>query len=626
VRISWAVVSCSCVLLLSGCSVAPVMTTTSTPTNQVQGAALKGRVHGGNNPISDAQVFLFAASTTGYGAQSLSRLPSPGYVMTDSNGNFSITGDYTCPSSTAQVYLYAVGGNPGLAPGTNNSAAGLLAALGTCAVPITNSFIFVNEVSTIAAAYAMAGFAVDAQHVSSSGTALAQTGIMNAFANAANLENISTGTALTMTTAGNGTVPQTTINSLANILASCVNSTGPGSTACMTLFEDAESGGSTGTPPTDTATAAINMAHNPVANIDALYALSTATPPFAPALTGMPNDFTISLSFTAGGSIGRDIAIDGAGDAWTGNIELSSSGSVLSGASGYTASSLDYPYGMAVDQSGDAWVTNFDGNSVTEFSSTGSNLSETNGYTGTLDEPNSVAIDAAGNAWVTSYDLLLTKFSSTGSDLSPGGEGYNGGGILEPAGVAIDGSGEVWVANDEILGLNPTPAIAVFSNTGTALTGNGITGGGLSSPEGIAVDASGNAWVADYTGTVVEINNAGTIVSGTDGFTPGGLTGPEGIAIDGSGNVWVSNYTGYGIVELSNSGATLSGPNGFTGGRASGSGTSYVAIDGSGNVWAPYSGGVIEVIGAATPVITPICAGLPSTPTVNGTSNLGTRP
>jgi hypothetical protein len=35
---------------------------------------------------------------------------------------------------------------------------------------------------------------------------------------------------------------------------------------------------------------------------------------------------------------------------------------------------------------------------------------------------------------------------------------------------------------------------------------------------------------------------------------------------------------------------------------------------------------VLEFIGAATPVITPIAAGLPSAPTANGTSNLGTRP
>ena len=32
------------------------------------------------------------------------------------------------------------------------------------------------------------------------------------------------------------------------------------------------------------------------------------------------------------------------------------------------------------------------------------------------------------------------------------------------------------------------------------------------------------------------------------------------------------------------------------------------------------------IVGAATLVITPIVAGLPTTPTLNGTSNLGTRP
>ena len=38
-----------------------------------------------------------------------------------------------------------------------------------------------------------------------------------------------------------------------------------------TLFANAESGGTTGTLPTDTATAAINIAHNPAANVAPLY-------------------------------------------------------------------------------------------------------------------------------------------------------------------------------------------------------------------------------------------------------------------------------------------------------------------------------------------------------------------
>jgi hypothetical protein len=643
--------------LLTGCS-----TTTITPTPpQVAGAAITGRVMGAQAPLIGAHVYVLEANTTGYGGtgiaasslnQSKSLLLSSGsnttldtsggptngfyYVTSQAGGAFSLpTGDYSC-TLNSQVYLYSLGGTQG---GVANPAAGLLAA-GNC--PSGGSFpsglyIVMNEVSTIATAYAMAGFATDALHISSSGTPLALTGIFNADANASNLENISTGAALTTTPAGNGTVPQATINTLANILASCINSSGPSSNACTTLFGDAKSGGATGTMPSDTATAAINIAHNPVANITPLYLLSIPTPPFAPALTVQPTDFTISLRFTAGGLAGvQGIAIDAAGDAWIANqssplnngvyyvTELSSSGSALSGTSGYTTASLSEPYGIAIGLLGNAYVTNFTGNSVTKLSTTGSNLSGTGGFTGTLNEPNGVALDAAGNAWVTSYDELLTKFSSSGSELSPSFEGYNGGGILEPASVAIDGSGEVWVANDEILGLNPTPAIAVFSSTGVALTGNGITGGGLDHPLSIALDSSGNAWVADYYSGVIEINNLGNIVSGTSGITGGGFAGSDGVAIDGAGNVWVSNLTSFAITEVSNSGAILSGANGYT--ISSTGGSNDVAVDGSGDVWATSFPSVVEIIGAATPVITPIVAGLPSTLTVDGTSSLGTRP
>ena len=649
--------ACLVCVLLTGCT----LSTTAPSSPEVgAGAAITGRVMGGQQPLVGAHVYVLEANTTGYGGsgiaasssnKSISLLtnvagsttldtnggPTNGdyYVTSGAGGAFSITGDYTC-TLNSQVYLYSVGGDSGSGP---NSAAGLLAA-GNC--PSGGSFpsslyVVMNEVSTIATAYSMAGFATDALHISSSGTAKAMTGIFNADANAANLENLSTGVALTTTPAGNGTVPQTTINTLANILASCVNSTGPGSTACSTLFADAKSGGSTGTAPIDTATAAINMAHNPVANITPLYALSTATPPFAPALTAQPNDFTILLGFTAGGLAGpRGIAIDGAGDVWVANqasptnngvydvTELSPSGSALSGTSGYTAATLSEPYGIAIGVGGSAFVTNFTGNSVTKLSSTGALLSAPTDFTGTLDEPDSVALDAGGLVWVGSYNLLLTKFSNTGSELSPGFEGYNVGGILDPTCVAVDGSGNVWVGNAEYIGLNPTPAIAELTNSGTALSGGGFTGGGISSPESIALDSSGNAWVADYGGVVIELSPAGVFLSGTSGFSGGGLAHPVGVSIDGAGNVWVANFTGLGITELSSSGAILSGANGYTSGHTGGA--TDVAVDGAGNVWALSAPGVVEIVGSATPVITPIVAGLPTTPTLNGTSNLGTRP
>jgi hypothetical protein len=290
-----AVLSSALVLVLTGCAFGP----TAAP-NAVTGLGIQGRLRGGNQPIAGAQVYLLAANTAGYGTVSVSLLTSGtngsdsigGYVLSDSGGNFTITGDYTCTSGQ-QVYLYAQGGDPGA--GTN-TAVGLMAVLGSCPDSgnflAVSPFINVNEVTTVAAAYALAGFATDATHVSSSGTPLAQTGIANAFANAGNLADMSSGTALTTTPAGNGTVPQTEINTLANILAACVNSTGSSSTGCSTLFSNAKSGGSTGTTPTETATAAINMVHNPTANVAALFPLQTAVAPFAPMLSYAPSDFT----------------------------------------------------------------------------------------------------------------------------------------------------------------------------------------------------------------------------------------------------------------------------------------------------------------------------------------------
>ena len=273
------------------------LSTTANPSLQ-PGLKLRGSVHGGQQAISGARVYLLAANTTGYGQPSLSLLDAAstgsgdsigGYVSTASDGSFTITGDYTC-TANQQVYLYALGGDPGAG---NNSASGLLAVLGAC--PASGNFltalpsIQVNEVTTIAAAYALSGYATDPTHVSSSGTPLAQTDVANAFLNAANLASVVTGQALTINPAGNATVPQAEINTLANILASCVNSTGPATPPavanCDTLFLNAMSGT---TSPTDTAAAAINIAHNPTANVANLYALPAAADPFSPALPAQP--------------------------------------------------------------------------------------------------------------------------------------------------------------------------------------------------------------------------------------------------------------------------------------------------------------------------------------------------
>ena len=161
-------------LILAGCG----GTYNAPPAKPSPGVKLSGSVHGGQQPIIGRHVYLFAANTTGYGQPSLSLLNASvtglsdsigAYVTTDSQGGFTITGDYSCTPNT-QVYLYSLGGNPGAGV---NSGAGLLAALGNCpssgSFLATVPFISVNEVTTVAAAYAIAGFATTAVAVDGAG-------------------------------------------------------------------------------------------------------------------------------------------------------------------------------------------------------------------------------------------------------------------------------------------------------------------------------------------------------------------------------------------------------------------------------------------------------------------------
>ncbi len=233
----------------------------------------------GNSSVS------LLTSATGNPADSIGH-----YVLSSEYGGFSIADDYTCTAGH-QVYVYARGGNSG--DDGPNSAIGLMASLGTC--PETGNlnppFIFVNAVTTVAAAYAMAGIATDATHAIASSKLAGITGIDNA------ADLASTVTGFANSALASRRVPQTKIHTLANILSACVNSNSPTSTSCTTLFSNARSNGAFGTTPEETATAAINIARNPHANIAALYGLQPRlSAPFLPAMESAPADFDLSLA------------------------------------------------------------------------------------------------------------------------------------------------------------------------------------------------------------------------------------------------------------------------------------------------------------------------------------------
>jgi streptogramin lyase len=647
-RIGLVVAGVVCAVGLAGCSGGVVGGVEQQAASSSAGVRLTGVVHGGQNPISGARVYLLAAASGAGGAgaaayggsgiaassnnASVSLLTSAGnttqdqngtatngdyYVTTDSGGNFSITGDYSCTAGQ-QVYLYALGGNPGLGTGAN-AAAGLMAALGNCpggssAFAAGTPYVVVNEVSTVAAAYAMAGFATDALHVGSSGTALALTGIANAFAIAGNLETLSTGMALSFT---NGVNDPTMLDTLADILAACVNSTGAvtgpaNATPCYTLFTNAMSGGLTGTQPTDTATAAINIAHNPQAAPATLFGLVGSSPPFVPAAPFSPLSFMISIAY-AGGTIPGTIAIDSAGNVWTTQpsygvvFEYSNLGKLLSPGApfGFSGGGMNLPRGLAIDQAGNVWIANNGGNSVTELSNSGTPSAGSPYTDPSLNSPNSVAIDGLGNIWIANAGAnSLTELTNSGS-AAPNSP-FTGGGLSSPGQIAIDNAGNVWTPNTS------ASSVTELTSTGTPVSGSPYTGGGLDKPYAIAIDSSGSAWVTSYTDNkLTKLSSSGSILIGSEP-----INYPAGVAIDGAGNAWFSGTSGsysccsY-LLGLSNSGNQKTDFTSYPGGG--------VAVDGSGNVWYLYEGGVLEYVGAGTPVVTPLSVAVQS-------AKVGTRP
>jgi streptogramin lyase len=608
--------------LLGGCgNVQQQSATTTTATvtpptpptpSTTPGSPILGNVHGGQQPVTGAHIYLFGASSSDYATRSTSMLnpAQPGvfndatgnYVLTGSNGNFSISGDYTCTQGQ-QVYLLATGGNPGLPDSDQiNPALVLMAAIGACPEGQTNfastvPYVYINEVSTIGAVYALSGFMTDGAHLSSAATPGALHGIANAFLTIKNLVDLGTGTAFSQSVEGNGTVPQAEINSLANLLVTCVNS--DGTTACAPLFSAAPA--LDGTLPTNTLTAILNIAHNPGTNAAAIFTASLTTTPFQPALTTAPSDWSLAITFYADNMVGPYFpAIDSIGDIWIPDYAnsqltiLGPNGNVLSG-SGISDGGLNLPYAIAIDSSDNAWITNFGppgASTVSKFSPTGTALTSTPyACASACFFP---AFDASQNLWLSGSDhttvlapsgAVLKQFATSAYD----------------SGIAINSAGTAWTLGQprSLYRLSLSGAASPVSEFVTAATGTELTP--------LAIDSADNVWYVSNKNNAIGVSDKnGNILSPFTGYTGGGLQGPAQIAIDGSNRVWVANRDGNSLSAFTSNGKAISPATGY---QAAGlSNPRGLAIDPSGNAWLTnftYNS-ITEFIGIATPAATPI--------------------
>ena len=555
-----------------------------------------GIVHGGQQPVAQSTVQLYTVGTTGLKSASTALIGSS--VLSDSGGNFNITGAYTCTGAT-QVYIVATGGNAGSG---SNSAIALAAALGPCSGLTSSTFIAINEVTTIAAAYALAPFAADFAHVGASGANPA--GLLNAFANAAMLANTSVGSAGGLGLPAGVTVPLAEIDTLADIVASCVNSTGASSSPCTTLFA--------ATGATETFGASLAIAKNPgAAAITGLYTLAVPTAPFQPTQPGnsAPNDFTLAIGTTGGGGLATPyaIAIDASGNAWVTNetgstvTELSPSGGPLATP---TAAGLTGAQGVAVDRGGNVWVANTAGNSVVEFTLTGGAVTATNSYTaGGIAAPSAIALDSHGNAFVANFNgNSVTGLTSAGAALPGSPFTGSSNNIAVPGGIAVGPTGAVYVTSG-------TGSVVNLSNAGAFLAT--LNDGTLQGPIGVAIDPSGRILATGFTtgtavgGALSQFTAAGAAAAGSPATS--GIARPSGVATDGT-SIWVANDASAGaLAQFSYSSTAPLSPIAGFGSLSSPTG---VAVDASGSVWTTNSGSntVSKFIGLAAPVATPLAA------------------
>jgi hypothetical protein len=307
-------------------SVSSATTTAATLTVNAA-AAISGTVKGGLVPISGSTIQLYAVGTTSDGSASTALLTGAP-VLTDSSGNFSLP-TFTCPTPESLVYITATGGNPGLAPGTDNTAITLMSALGACSTVTSAKQIVINELTTVATVFALETYMTSPTAIGSSTADAAD--LAKDFASVNALVDTTNGTTPGPTLPANESVIVTTLNTLGDILAACIQTAGGvagDSSACGNLFTAATPPApitgaavpansrapqvfltraraaklgaqpeTTGAPaaPTNTATATQSMAANPYNNVTTLSAGASPTGPYEPQQSSVPVSWNVII-------------------------------------------------------------------------------------------------------------------------------------------------------------------------------------------------------------------------------------------------------------------------------------------------------------------------------------------
>jgi hypothetical protein len=688
--IALSLLSGALALVFTGCGTASLGPNKPSASSSLAFNTVSGTAHGGQQAIVGAAVTLWAAGTTGTGAAGYgANATLVGTTTTVAGGafNFDVAGISICTPGQ-YLYITATGGDAG--SGINNNIALMAAIPQPCSSATGGQFVVVNEVSTVAAVWSLQQFMKI-----SPGTAIPWmigapstnvTGLANAFTGVAQLVNLSTGlsaasiTSNTVTSTIAGVTYTTTIapdfktiNTLADILAYCINATTAG-TSCPNLFTDVTPG--TASAPTDTIQAAYYLATNaggltmPAYNdaAGAPHHLCTAYPsaqsPFQPILacsatgaaTTVPTDWNIGVTWSAknpaavviGTQYVGALALDGSGNLWTGEVNTSSSGAYISEFNPAGQMMITPISTVAINAYNVAYVAG----TGTTATTTPLAYAGNSAFALKNTKPYGIQIDTNGNAWFsvsgatgTNSPGTLTNGSvslATGvlAQVTPGGTatGYLTGSA--PSAVAIDGNNNVYMIDQ------PATSNYIPSELTAASSYQTLNKGVANSTAGynfVIVDDSANqyAW-AFNAGTACTSANypivRETTATAATGSTAADIKDVTGCAyygaFDAVGNFWATGTTATtgnlyyldlsttplipAVTTIAGSVNTSTTVAGGTGGLDN---PRAITVDGVGNVW--VANGVTTAAGSGLSVFVPTTAGGTTTVTALSPSAAG---
>lgn len=506
--------------------------------------------------------------------------PLQGTATSDADGRFSIS----VPSTDAQGIWYATASFPGNV------------LLVTVIGPSVGDPITINQLTTVAAAYAFAQF-VESSTISGSAFALRIAAGMSA--NLASPLSGQPSEVMLNPPNADQTNSLRSLRSLGNLLAVTVR---PG--AWDTLVGLSTPPG--GPAPGDTFQAMVNIARHPSLHVGAIFRQSQGLDYYAPPLAVPPDAWTLCVKVNDTGDrepgyprmFGgpANISWDRNGFAWIANnvfqggpfscdfvVVLQPNGKPSDGTNGTPVSPVigggmvGPGFGVSIDRNGDAWVGSFGwGPSDTfptagiasKFDASGNDIAG-GGYLQGTQRIQGVASDPWNNIWLASFgDSRITVFPE-GSPVDPGGNPTwftyppEGSSTQAPGvntfGIAIDTAATVptaWVTYSGGLGWPDANEghVARYTIDGSSLSLDFHRPIGKVT-KGIALDSKGNVWIASGgDDSVYMVTPEGEARRFTDG---GGLSGPWGVAVDGNDDVWVANFGRMGVTrDYTNAGMT----------------------------------------------------------------------